>query len=277
MPNAHIRGFDVQYAGLGPPDGIPLVLLHGATETFDVGWRRLAPRLAGQWPPASARAAGPARPAADGLRIIGPDMRGHGRSGNPDDRLDLREIADDVAALLDVLDVASAHVCGFSGGASATLFCGMRHPARVRSLTLISNNARRDEARQASNFWDPARLARDDPHWLAAMRRWHQVPPERLLGWWAAEDRLRPDFSAAELSGMLVPTLVVAGDRDPIVPLELSVALYRSLPDARLLVVPGVGHGAPHKAPSILARTIRAFIRDVEAGAVPSTANRSTR
>ncbi len=258
MPIAKSRGFDMHYAEFGPRDRPAIVMLHGATETFDVGWRRLAPRLAKHF------------------CVIGPDMRGHGLSENPSDAMDLREIADDVAALLDELELEHANVCGFSGGASAALFFGFRHPWRARSLTLISNNARLDEARMASNFWDPERLERDDPHWLSAMRRWHSAPAERILAWWAAEDRVRPNFSALELSEMQVPTLVVAGDRDPVVPLEQSRFLYEALPDTRLLVLPGVGHGAPYRAAVPLGRVIRGFIEEIESRAA-GHANRHTK
>lgn len=258
MPVARPRGFDIHFDDLGPRDGPAIVLLHGATETFDVGWRRLAPRL------------------AERFRVIGPDMRGHGRSENPSDALDLREIADDVGGLLDTLGLESAHICGFSAGASATLFFGFRHPERARSLTLISNNARRDVARQASAFWDPARMERDDPHWIEAMRRWHGEPPERILGWWAAEDQERPDFTEEELAGIRVPTLVAAGDRDPIVPLEQTLFLYRSLPDARLFVAPGVGHGAPYRAAPLLARAMRDFLDETETAAAAAAARQGS-
>ena len=246
MPIVRPRGFDFNYTELGSPDSRPIVLLHGATETFDSGWRNVAPRL------------------RDRFRVIGPDLRGHGKSDNPEDRLDLRSMADDVAALLDVLQLESAHICGFSGGASTGLFFGLRHPTRTRTLTLISNNARRDEARSNSAFWSPERLAGDDPLWLEAMNRSHSVPPQRILGWWAEEDRFRPDFTAEELSTIEAPTLIVAGDRDPIIPLEQSVFLYSSLRDARFCVVPGVGHGATHRAAPLIERVIMQFVDEFE-------------
>jgi len=246
MPMAALPGVALNVALLGPEDGPPVVLLHGATETFDVSWRRQVPALARHH------------------RVIGPDLRGHGASTNPADRLDLREMADDIVALLDHLDHPSAHVVGFSGGASVALFMALRAPDRLRSLTLISNNFRRDRARAAAGFWDPEHIAARDPHWLGAMARWHAVPPATLLGWWAAEDALRPAFEPSDLAAIRTPTLVVAGDRDAVVPLDESIRLYRALPDARLCVLPGVGHGAPYAGATLLNAALIAFVRQVE-------------
>lgn len=247
MPLVELPGVVLHVALHGPSDAPPVVLLHGATETFDVSWRRQVPALARHH------------------QVIGPDLRGHGHSTNPADRLDLREMADDIAALLDHLGHESAHVVGFSGGASVALFLALRAPHRLRSVVLVSNNVRRDEARAASGFWRPERIARRDPHWLGAMARWHAVPPETLLGWWEAEDRLRPAFGPGDLDAVRMPALVVAGDRDPVVPLAESVRLYEALPDARLLVLPGVGHGAPHRGAALLNLALLDFLRAVEA------------
>lgn len=246
MTLVDLPGVTLAVAQSGPEDAPPIVLLHGATETFEVSWRRQVPALARHH------------------RVIGPDLRGHGRSSNPADRLDLRQMADDIADLLDHLGLATAHVVGFSGGASVALFLAVRAPERLRSVTLISNNVRRDRARAAAGFWDPERMAVRDPHWLEAMAKWHRVPPATLLGWWAAEDPLRPAFEAHDLATIDVPALVVAGDRDPVVPLDESLFLYRSLPDARLCVLPNVGHGAPHRGAALLNLTLLDFFRAVE-------------
>ncbi len=246
MPLIALPGLDLYYESHGPETGPAVVLLHGATETFGVSWPKQVPALSASF------------------RVLGIDMRGHGRSTNPAGRLDLRTMADDVVHLLDALELQTAHVCGFSGGASTALFTAARHPNRLRSVTLISNNVERDEARHGAGFWDPARIDERDPLWRRAMRKWHAIDPDTLLSWWAEEDRIRPNFSAAELAAIHVPALVAAGDRDPVVPLEQTLRLYRGLPDARLLVLPGVGHGAPHRAPQLLNAALLAFFRNVE-------------
>lgn len=254
MPTAALGALDLHYERPAGPaddrDGLPnrppLVLLHGATETFRVSWRRQLPFLTTRFD------------------IIGPDMRGHGRSSNPAGELDLRRMADDVVDLLDHLRIDTAHVCGFSGGASTALYMALRRPERLRSAVLIANNFELDEARLDSGFWDLERIRERDALWLDAMRRWHAVPPETLIGWWADEDRRRPALSHADLAGISLPVLVVAGDRDPIVPLRQSIALFEAVPDSELLVVPGVGHGIPHGGGRLLGTALAGFIEDVE-------------
>lgn len=256
MPIAHLGAVALAYEDLGPRDAPPLVLLHGATETFRVSWKRLIDPLARRH------------------RVIGADLRGHGGSDNPAGALDLRQMADDIAALLDHLSVPTAHVAGFSGGGSTALFFGLRHASRARSLTLISNNFERDEARQARDFWSPEAIRRRDALWLKGMAAWHTVDPETLLGWWEAEDRLRPDFTPAALAALQMPVLVVGGDRDPVVPLAQSVKLYQALPDGRLAILPGVGHGAPHRAPGLLEAIMTAFVAEVEAARIADATGR---
>lgn len=106
----------------GPPDGPPVVLLHGFPQ--DSGcWDRVFPLLH-----------------EAGLRTLAPDQRGYSPSARPPSRRDYRsgELVDDVLALLDALEVTSAHIVGHDwGGGVAWLLAGT-HPDRVRSLTVLS-------------------------------------------------------------------------------------------------------------------------------------------
>jgi len=232
MPIAHLSSVDLYYELHGPPDAPPLVLLHGATETFRSGWRKQI------------------EPFSQGFRLLGVDLRGHGRSSNPADALDLRQMADDIHELLQELGYARAHVCGHSGGASTALFFALRHPDALDRLVLVSNNFELDQVRTGpSNFWDPARIQREQPGWWAEMARLHP-DPVRLLGWWAQEDRQRPNFRPQDLAAIQAPTLLVNGDRDEIIPLEQTLGMYRALPNAQLAILPGVGHGVPSRRPT---------------------------
>lgn len=77
------------------------------------------------------------------------------------------------------------------------------------------------------NFWSLERVKREDPAWWTAMVEIHEQPVEKLLQWWADEDAERPNFSPADLAHVRVPTLVMGGDRDPIIPLQQSVVYMR--------------------------------------------------
>ena len=92
------------------------------------------------------------------------------------------------------------------------------------------------------------RQRREEPIWWQTMKKIHRLDPSVLLGWWEAEDRRQPGFAPAMLAGVTCPALVIGGDRDPIIPLDQTLKLYRALPNAQLAILPGVGHGAPRRA-----------------------------
>ena len=259
MPHAALSTVNLYYELHGAPDAPPLVLLHGATDTFRSGWNKQID------------------PLSKHHRIIGVDLRGHGQSDNPAHALDLRTMADDLRELLDHLgyfahdeerraDNSSGPVamCGFSGGASVALFFAVRHNALLDRLILVSNNMQRDEARLARGFWNAARMQREQPGWWRFMQQAHKhTNAATLLHWWEEEDRQRPNFAPAELAHVNTPALVIAGDRDDIIPLDQSLALFRSLPHAQLAVLPGIGHGAPSnpRSADTFAQVVLQFLR----------------
>ena len=246
MPMATLPALDLYYEVHGAPTAPPLVLVHGATETFRSGWQEQIPAFSRRY------------------QVIGLDLRGHGRSTNPAGRLDLRQMADDVRDLLDYLGHDRVHLLGFSGGASVALFFATRHLARLWSLVLVSNNMELDPTRLEANFWDVERVRRQEPRWWASLAAMHELPVAQLLRWWAEEDAQRPDFTPAEMAMVAVPVLVVGGDRDPIVPLAETLKLFRALPDAYLSILPGMGHGAPRRRPLAFNQVVLDFLAYVE-------------
>jgi pimeloyl-ACP methyl ester carboxylesterase len=112
--------FDVRDGG--PPDGEPVVLLHGFPQDCSA-FDRMSPLLHGA-----------------GLRTLAPDQRGYSPGARPAGRSPyrLREVTDDVVALLDAAGLGSAHVVGHDWGALVAWALGAWHPGRVRTLTALS-------------------------------------------------------------------------------------------------------------------------------------------
>src|SRR4051812_33898806 len=81
-------------------------------------------------------------PLAERHRLIAPDNRGAGRTPVPADGISIVGMADDAAAVLRGLGTAPAHVCGFSMGGAIAQELTLRHPALVRSLTLVNTFTR---------------------------------------------------------------------------------------------------------------------------------------
>jgi pimeloyl-ACP methyl ester carboxylesterase len=112
--------FDVRDAG--PADGEPVVLLHGFPQDSS-SFARMSPALHGA-----------------GLRTLAPDQRGYSPRARPEGRsaYRMREVVDDVLALLDAAGLQSAHVVGHDWGGIAAWSLAAWHPWRVRTLTALS-------------------------------------------------------------------------------------------------------------------------------------------
>src|SRR5882757_1144859 len=77
-------------------------------------------------------------------KVIAVEMQGHGRTADIDRDLSFENLADDVAALLDYLNIPSADVIGFSMGGGVAMECAIRHPEKVRKVVSISAVLRYD-------------------------------------------------------------------------------------------------------------------------------------
>ncbi len=152
-------------------------------------------------------------------RVVAPDARGHGRTTRGVGDFTLRRCAADVLGLCDALGVERVRAVGVSLGALTLLHVAARAPALIERMVLVS---------AAPRFPDAAR---------SAMRAFGGLAVEL-----AAATPGDLDFTPAALSAIPAETLVVAGDRDPLYPVELAVELYRGIPRASLYVVPGGGH-----------------------------------
>ena len=246
------NGLRVGYEVVG--GGPPLVLLHGASSTGREDFGAQLPRL------------------RQAFTCCLPDARGHARTVHDAGRgLALDDLVADLAAFVDALALAEFDLIGFSMGAATALAYAMESPARLRSLVLVGAATEREPRTSViRHLADIARIERQDPAWAAALARRHD--PFQGDGAWR---RLMPAIAAfvagqvpptpAELRRVEVPTLVVVGDRDPVVPVPQAVALARQLPDARLFVVPGCGHEVPAKRPGLFLEGLTGFYRSIGA------------
>lgn len=203
-----------------------------------------------------------------GYRAIAFDRRGHGRSPDPGRGYDFDTLADDIAAVLDALDLREAVLVGHSMGCNEILRYLSRHGgARVAGAALLGtmtpfalktgDNPDGIEAAFFDGF--QAKLMRDFPQWIDD----NMVPfvyPETAPGMksWVRQMALGASLHALvechralvhtdlrrELARVDVPVLLIAGDADASAPLELTARpTARLLPNARLRVYEGAPHG----------------------------------
>ena len=176
--------------------GRPLVLLHGATQTID---RCFGPLLS---------------PLAAVRQVIAIEFQGHGRTPDTDRPLTVGNLAGDVVALLDQLDITTADLFGFSLGGLVALDVALTNPARVGRLVLAAVGHR--------PMAMPNRTAKTDDKLMASARDFR--------GW--SDDELRT---------LAPPTLLLVGDRDTRC-LAQSRELATLNPAVKLAVLIDAGH-----------------------------------
>lgn len=276
MPVVELNGIATYYEDSGD-DGEPVVLIHGHSVDLRM-WpaQTLALREAG-------------------YRVIRYDVRGHGRSAVPDEGYTWPVYAEDLRSLLDLLDVGSAHLVGFSMGGGIALQCALDHPGRVRSLTLIDaavpGFAYSDEFAAMIEVLVEAVRARGwqeaaERHWLThpmfdGLRRHpaaFAVIRDLVLAY-AARDYLidlpEPEGPEAvdRLHELRPPVLVIVGEEELPDFLLAALLVGENAPRVRMETVPGAGHMLPLERPTELNRRLLAFLVDpVAATARPAPA-----
>jgi len=209
--------------------------------------------------------------AAQGFQVVRFDNRDVGLSshlkGGP--RYTVDDMAEDGFAVLDAVGVTSAHLAGWSMGGMIVQTMAIRHPERVLSLTSVMSApgpipALRDPEVLAA-FTAPAATTREEAaeRQLAGLRLWGSpasLDVERIRAdafaafdrCWDPEGRARQSKAVAAspsrveaLAQLTVPTLVVHGDADRLVPPIAGQMTADAIPGARLEIVEGMGHDYP--------------------------------
>lgn len=231
-------GLDVHYWEQG--SGQPVILLHGGLATADMSWATPMPLLSPSY------------------RVLAPDSRGHGGTANPADRLGYDQMADDLAAFMDALDLERPFVFGHSDGGQIALEFGLRHPGRAAGLVLSGTMSEPtpgyDDGLHEWGFTAPGVVDIDaiqasfgDDYEPTRVAHASEGTPERWPAFLAQIADLwltLPAYTDEQLATITDPTLVVTGDRDDLADLAQAERLYRRIPDAQLGVIPNGDHGA---------------------------------
>lgn len=253
----------------GPTDREPVLLLHGWIASAELNWYGVFRAFEGE------------------RRVIAIDHRGHGRGMHPVDPFRLVDCADDAVALLDVLGVERAVVCGFSMGGPISLLLAARHPDRVTGLVpaataLVFNEtlAERIRWRFVGLLELGVRLGAGDRLVTRLAADWGRVD-ERFApytSWLAGEfSRTLPRtmreagkelsrFDARPWAGDLgLPAAVVVTEGDSLVPARRQRALAGEL-RATVLPLAGADHDVPITDIDAFADAIHAGVELVSPG-----------
>jgi pimeloyl-ACP methyl ester carboxylesterase len=253
---ADVNGIKLYYETSGT--GRPLILLHGGLGSGEMF--------------------GPVMPLlAQRHQVVAVDLQGHGRTADIDRPIDPRLMADDIAALIEHLGLASPDVVGYSLGGGVALQTAVKYPTKVRRLVAVSANIRTDaiypemRAQQSQVNAAAADFMKDTPMYQLYQRvapRPEDFP--RLLN--KIGEAMSKDFDFTEdVRGLRVPTLIVAADADMAPPshyVEVFKLLDGGLRDGgwmgegrpkgghALAILPGLTHYTIFSSPLFAAATL---------------------
>jgi pimeloyl-ACP methyl ester carboxylesterase len=173
---------------------------------------------------------------AQKYKVIVVDSRAQGKSADDKDSLSFEMMADDFAALLDVLGIDKSYVIGWSDGGINALLLAMRHPDKVIKLASSGANLWPDSTALLRAVWKSGRDYYNEHRntvWKTAKEKndWKIF----LLDW------SQPNIPLSALAGIKCPSLIICGDHD-LIRVEHTVLIYQHIPKASLWVVPDSGH-----------------------------------
>jgi 3-oxoadipate enol-lactonase len=262
-----VNGIRMHLTEAGDPAAPPLLLLHGigaaASMHLDLvaGW------------------------AAEGFRVLAPDLRGHGRTTRPP-AYSMGDHVADLTGLLDALALPSAGVVGVSMGSYLAQALVVAAPERVDALVLVvsqPDGTTSASARYLAEHADEVEgLSTEEQQLWLAQRMFApdsgDGPRQRALAWFAAQQEAGLALDEAQLQAandalagfdfrpdlprVAVPTLVVSGRHDVLNPPERGRAIADLVPGSRFEVFEHSGHLLPGEEPDRLVALVAAFLAD---------------
>jgi 3-oxoadipate enol-lactonase len=262
MAHVQTRGAQLFLTETGSSDG-PAILFSNSLGTTHRMWDEVVAALAVDF------------------RCIRYDTRGHGGSTHDGRPFTIEDLADDALALMDHLGLDSVHFAGLSLGGMTGQALAIRHPARLRSLTLMATSSHmptqaawaeraalvRREGTQAiveatlQRWFTPAFIHSDSP----ALRRVRDefVGIDRS-GYAACCDVIGAMDLRPEIAAIRTPTAIIAGREDPATPVAMMEAIQQSIAGSRLTVLPDAAHLLAVERPGATAELLRQAVRSVD-------------
>ncbi len=242
----------------GPSDGPALVLLHALGTDLRL-WDAILPYI------------------PDALRVVRIDMRGHGLSDCPPGPYKMGRLIADVETVLDTLALRDAAVLGLSIGGMIAQGLAVKRLDLVRVLILSNTAAKIGTSQLWEDRISAAKTGGLDALADATLERWFPEPfrasPDATLirtmllrqpidGWTGCAAAIGGTDFYTPTSGLRLPTLAIAGDRDGSTPPDLVRETADLIPGARFHLLRGAGHLPCVDAAPAFAATVTGFLHD---------------
>lgn len=218
-------------------------------------------------------------------RVIAPDLRGFGQSGVSHGVVTMKQLADDLAALLDYLSIREPIVlCGLSMGGYIALEFWHNFASRLRGLILCDTRAANDSPEAAANRSTLAQRVlsegvhgiadtmipklfsqctlQNNPSFIDATRQVIEHTKPHGIASAALGMAQRTDFTA-ELPRIECPTLVIVGQFDAISPASEMQQMAQAIPNAQFTIVNNAGHMTPLEQPDAVNAAIEEFLQRI--------------
>jgi pimeloyl-ACP methyl ester carboxylesterase len=187
-------------------------------------------------------------------QVIAMDSRDQGKSADSPDTITYEKMTDDLAALIDHLNLGPVNVVGWSDGGIEGLLLGIRHPQKVKKIVAMAANLNPTE--QAI---DPEVLGLVKTMIDAIPAAARQTPEGRralkVTGMMLDE----PHIELKALAAITAPTLVIAADHD-LIRDEHTIAIYQQIPNSQLAILPNATHMVPYDDPAAFNAVVERFL-----------------
>ena len=234
----NINGIKLYYEVYG--NGEPIVLLHGNSDSIS----RMSAQI---------------KYFSNDYQVFAVDSRGHGKSEFGNKQLTHRQMADDIAVLLEKEGVQKSSIIGWSDGGIVGLHLAISYPEKVDKLIVFGANINGITGREHK--------------WVHAIDRKQKEKIEQKIAEkdttkdWRKEKILfelmtgQPGIDESDLNKIKSPVLVMAGDRDFISD-EHTLLIYRSIQKSHLAILPGETHFAPRTSSDLFNQMVERFLEN---------------
>ncbi len=268
MPKVKVNDLNIYYEIYGK--GYPFILIRGISSSLD------------SWPPYSVEHF------SKHFKTILFDNRGAGRTDMPDGKYSAKMMADDTIGLMDVLQIEKAHVLGFSMGGCIAQEMVLNYPKRVAKLILTSSwcgpshgivtpileenpfpqmlelmekGEYEKMARILTNSLFPEEYRKNNPEIIEKVVKNYAIHPPSAKGFEAQAAYAETFDTYDKLSKIRIPTLILHGTEDIILPVENAKILAEKIPQAELILFEKTGHGMNVQENEIWTQKIIEFLK----------------